>query len=79
MKVIAASEVQPNFLHFLDEVAGEAQPILILGKRANAVLVSEDVWRGMEETLYLVSIPGMRESILDGGDTPIGECSDEPW
>ena len=45
----------------------------ITGKRGNAVLVSEDDWRAVQETLYLVSIPGMRESILEGLATPAGE------
>ncbi|MFA4837733.1 MAG: type II toxin-antitoxin system Phd/YefM family antitoxin, partial [Dehalococcoidia bacterium] len=51
---------------FVAEAAISHDPMLITGKRANAVLVSEDDWRSIQETLYLLSVPGMRESILDG-------------
>lgn len=53
------------------------KPIQITGKRANAVLVSEDDWRSIQETLYLVSIPGMRESIRKGLKEPAGKCADK--
>ena len=53
------------------------EPILITGKRANAILISEDDWRAIEETIYLLSIPGMRESIVEGLNTPVDECDDE--
>ena len=62
---------------FVAEAAISHDPMLITGKRANAVLVSEDDWRSIQETLYLLSVPGMRESILDGLNTPVDECSRE--
>jgi PHD/YefM family antitoxin component YafN of YafNO toxin-antitoxin module len=52
-------------------------PVLITGKRANAVLVSEADWRAIEETIYLLSIPDMRESIIEGLNTPLEECDEE--
>jgi len=52
------------------------QPIIITGKRNNAVLLSEDDWRAVEETLYLLSVPGMRESIIAGMKTPLEECDE---
>jgi PHD/YefM family antitoxin component YafN of YafNO toxin-antitoxin module len=61
----------------LDEVALSHEPILITGKRTNAVLISEEDWRAINETLYLISIPGMREAIIEGLNTPIEECTDE--
>jgi PHD/YefM family antitoxin component YafN of YafNO toxin-antitoxin module len=61
----------------IDEVARSHEPIYITGKRANAVLSSEDDWRSIQETLYLLSIPGMRESIREGLDTPVNKCSEE--
>ncbi len=61
----------------VDETAESHEPILITGKRSNAVLVSEDDWRSIQETLYLLSIPGMRESIREGVAEPLGECSDD--
>ena len=51
------------------------EPVLITGKRANAVLVSEEDWRSIPETLYLLSLPGMRESIRQGLETPVVACS----
>jgi len=77
VRVISASKARANLHRLLDDAAHDDKPVLIKGKRANAVLLSEDTWRGIEETLYLVSIPGMRESILEAGATPVEECSDE--
>lgn len=54
------------------------EPLQITGKRGNAVLLSEDDWRAIQETLHLVSIPGMRESILDGMATDVSDLSTEP-
>jgi PHD/YefM family antitoxin component YafN of YafNO toxin-antitoxin module len=52
--------------------------VQITGRRGNAVLVSEDDWRAVQETLYLLSVPGMRESIREGMATPIEDLEDEP-
>jgi PHD/YefM family antitoxin component YafN of YafNO toxin-antitoxin module len=52
--------------------------VQITGKRSNAVLLSEDDWRAIQETLHLVSIPGLRESILEGMATEVSELSSEP-
>ena len=77
MSSINATEARAKLYRLLDEVSQSHTPILITGKRANAVLVSEDDWRSMQETLYLVSIPGMRESIREGLNVPINACSDQ--
>lgn len=77
MTVLTATEARANLYKLLDEVAATHEPILITGKRTNAVLVSEDDWRAIEETIYLLSIPGMRESIVEGLNTPLDECADE--
>jgi antitoxin YefM len=77
MKTISATNARESLYRLIDEVAESAEPIQIRGKRTNAVLVSEDDWRSIQETLYLLSIPGMKESILAGGAEPIEECSDE--
>ena len=61
----------------LDDASDSHEPIQITGKRSSAVLVSEDDWRAIQESLYLVSIPGMRESIRAGLTTPISACSKE--
>lgn len=76
-KTLSASEARANLYRLLDEAASSHEPILITGKRSNGVLVSEDDWRSIEETLHLVSIPGMKESILEGGATPVEECANE--
>jgi prevent-host-death family protein len=77
MTTLTATEARANLYKLLDEVAETHEPVLITGKRANAVLISEDDWRAIEETIYLLGIPGMRESIIEGLNTPIDECADE--
>lgn len=77
MATITASEARANFYRLMDETAASHQPVLITGKRNNAVLISEEDWIAMQETLYLLSIPGMRESIKEGMDTPIEQCDKE--
>ena len=77
MTVLKVSEARANLYQLIDETAQSHQPITITGKRHNAVLVSEDDWRSVQETLYLVSIPGMRESIIEGMQTPVEECAEE--
>ena len=77
MAAITASEARANLYRLIDEAAASHQPVLITGKRNNAVLVSEEDWLVLQETLYLLSIPGMRESIKEGMNTPIEECDTE--
>lgn len=80
MATLTASEARSKLYRLIDEAATSHEPILITGKRANAVLVSEDDWRAIQETVYLLSIPGMRESVREGLNTPIEECSkDLDW
>lgn len=62
----------------LEEASQDHEPIYILSKAKSGVILSEDDWRSIQETLYLLSIPGMRESILEGMQTPLEECSEEP-
>jgi len=75
-RAITASEARAQLYRLLDQVAESHEPVLITGKRNRAVMVGEDDWRAMMETLYLLSIPGMRESIRKGLKTPVGACSD---
>ena len=74
-KILSASEARAGLYGLLDQAAESHEPILITGKRSNGVLVSEEDWRAIEETLYLLSIPGMRESIRRGLKTPPGTCA----
>ena len=77
MKVITAKEAQNILQKLLEETASSHEPIQITSESSNGVLISEEDWRSIQETLYLLSIPGMRESIRDGINTPIEECSKE--
>ena len=76
MTTITATEARKRLYKLLDEVAQSHEPVQIAGKRNSAVLISEDDWRSIQETLYLTSIPGMRESILAGIKTPVEECEE---
>ncbi len=78
MTTLTASEARTNLYKLLDKTAASHSPIQITGKRANAVLISEEDWRAMQETLYLLSIPGMRESIRKGLKTSVKQCLKGP-
>jgi prevent-host-death family protein len=78
MTTISASEARARLYGLLDEAAESGEAIQITGRRNNAVLVSERDWRAIQETLYLLSIPGMRASIRQGLKTPVKRCSPEP-
>ena len=77
MTGITATESRSNLYWLIDETAESHQPIVIMGKRNKAVLVSEEDWSAIQETLYLLSVPGMRESIREGMDTPLDACDEE--
>jgi antitoxin YefM len=80
MTTLKASDVKKNLNRVMDEARASHEPVLITGKQTNAVLVSEEDWRSIQETLYLLGIPGMRESILEGMKTPSSECErDVAW
>ena len=77
MKTITVTKARSNLYKLIDEAASVHEPIQITSKRSNAVLISEDDWKAIQETLYLLSIPGMRESIREGMQTQIEECSEK--
>ena len=77
MKTITVTKARSTLFQLLDETNATHEPIQITGKRSNAVLLSEEDWKSIEETLHLLSIPGMRESIREGLETPVEECSEE--
>jgi len=77
MTVLNVTEARSRLYSLIDETVKTHKPITITGKRGNAVLVSEEDWNAIEETLYLLAIPGMRESIKDGMAQDIDECSEE--
>ena len=76
MTTVTASEARATLYRLIDDATSSHQPILITGKRNNAVLVSEEDWSSIQETLHLLSVPGMRESIIEGLKTPIDNCAE---
>lgn len=77
MTSITASEARKRLYRLLDEVSESHEPVHISGKRHSGVLISEDDWRSISETLHLTNIPGMRESIIKGLRTPVAKCSEK--
>jgi antitoxin YefM len=77
MPTLTATEARSKLYRLIDETTNSHQPIVITGKRGNAVLVSEEDWQSLQETLYLLSIPGMRESIREGLSTSVDECEQD--
>ena len=68
-----ATSARQNLFRLIEQVNTEHEPVLITGRRGSAVLLSEDDWHAIEETLYLNSIPGVAESIQEGMKTPVSE------
>lgn len=77
MQTLSASHARTNLYRLIDEASTTHQPIVITGKRANAVLVSQEDWSAMQETLFLLSISNMRESIIEGINTPVSELNNQ--
>jgi antitoxin YefM len=77
MPILSATEARTKLYRLIDQASLSHEPIVITGKRGNAVLISEDDWRSIQETMYLLNIPNMRESIREGLVTPIEECKED--
>ncbi len=77
MPTLSATEARTKLYRLIDQASLSHEPIVITGKRGNAVLISEDDWLSIQETMYLLNIPGMRESIRKGLATPIENCKEE--
>ncbi len=77
MNTLTASEARANFYNLIDETMTSHEPIMITGKRGNAVLISAEDWSAIQETLYLLSVPGMRESIEAGRKEPLSKSKKE--
>ncbi|MBB5209050.1 type II toxin-antitoxin system Phd/YefM family antitoxin [Chiayiivirga flava] len=78
MTTLTASEARANLYRLLDEAAASHRPIVISGKRSNAVLIAEEDWNAIQETLHLLSVPGLAESVREGLAEPIDSCSEAP-
>jgi len=77
MTTLSASEARSNLYRLIDETAASHSPVVITGKRHNAVLLAEEDWSAIQESLFLLSLPGMRESIREGMATPVEQCATE--
>jgi len=77
MPTLTATEARAKLYRLIEETASSHEPIIITSKRGRAVLISEDDWRSIQETLYLLNISGMRETIREGLATPIDECKED--
>ena len=77
MPTLTATEARTKLYRLIDETSLTHEPVVITGKRGNAVLISEDDWRAIQETMFLLNISGMRESIHEGLATPIEDCKEE--
>jgi prevent-host-death family protein len=77
MSSINITNARKNLYKLVDSLSDTHEPVHITGKNKSAVLVSEDDWRSIEETLYLLSIPGMRDSIVKGMKEPIEKSSNK--
>ncbi|MDY0131655.1 MAG: type II toxin-antitoxin system Phd/YefM family antitoxin [Desulforegulaceae bacterium] len=77
MTIMTVTEARKKLYRLIDETSENHEPITITGKRGNAVLISESDWKAIKETMYLVNIPGMRESIIKGFKTPVEECAED--
>ncbi len=78
MTTLTASEARASLYRLIDQTTESHQPILIAGKRSSAVLLSAEDWQAIQETLYLLSVPGMRESIKKGMAEPLAKSAREP-
>ena len=77
MKTITATSARSDLYKLIDSAHSSHEPIQITGKRGNAVLVAEEDWRSIQETIYLLGIPGMRDSIVKGMAEPVEDCGEE--
>lgn len=84
MTIINATNARKNLYQLISDVNTNCEPITIINNRGkNAVLISEDDWRAIQETIYINNIPGLAETIIAGGEEVIEECKvyneDEEW
>ena len=73
MNVVTASQARSNLFRLIDNTAEHHEPVLITGKRNNAVLIGEQDWKSIQETMYLLSVPGMKESVSEAMNAPASE------
>lgn len=80
MSTITITKARQNLYSLVDEIALSRKPMQIVGKRNSAVLIAEEDWKAIQETLYLMAIPGMQDSVREGLNTPVEHCyKDIEW
>ena len=80
MIIVKVTDARANLYSLIDQVEANHEPLFITGKLFNVVLSAEDDWKSVQETLYLLSIPGMRESLIQGESTPTTKLNKSlPW
>jgi prevent-host-death family protein len=77
MSIINATNARNNFFKVIEEAIITHEPVYVTGKSGNVVIISEEDWRSIQETIYLSSIPGMREKIIKGLNTTLEECVED--
>jgi len=77
MSIINATTARNNFFRVIEEAIITHEPVCVTGKNGNVVIVSEEDWKSIQETLYLVSIPKMKDKLLQGANTPLSECVED--
>ena len=77
MTTVNVTEARANLYKLIDDASVSHEPVVITGKRGNAVLLAESDWNAINETLYLLSVPSMRESVLEGMRENIEDTSTE--
>lgn len=78
MTTITATDARKNLYKLLGQVQESHEPICITSKNGSGILISEEDFAAIQETLYLQSVPGMTQSIVEGMNTPADECSQDP-
>ncbi|MBU3114544.1 type II toxin-antitoxin system Phd/YefM family antitoxin [Clostridium lacusfryxellense] len=74
MRTVPITNARQDIFNIIEQTIANSEPIQITSKKGDVVMMSLDDWSAIQETLYLLGIPGMRESLLDGAKEPIEEC-----
>ena len=74
MRTVPVTNARQDIFNLIEQIIVNSEPIQITSKKGNVVMLSLDDWSAIQETLYLLAVPNMRESILEGAKEPIEEC-----
>lgn len=77
MRTMPVTKVRQNIYKIIEQIRRDSEPIQITSRKGNAILISEEDWNAIQETLYLLSIPNLKESIMEADKTPLDEWKDE--